>query len=99
VKNTSFVKVEFDVNCEWEGLPPAYRIYVNDELFSERTWIWTDQFLREMLQIQAAPGVYRVQLVPVLPQLAKFSVSNYRIVVGPGRWTAPGTLEIQHESV
>jgi hypothetical protein len=35
-----FVRVLADVDCEWEGLMPSYRVYVNDELFAERTWRW-----------------------------------------------------------
>ena len=48
-----FVRVVSDVYCTWEGLAPTYRVYVNDELFTERTWIWTQDYLEEMLQIQA----------------------------------------------
>ena len=43
-----FVRVLADVDCEWEGLMPSYRVYVNDELFAERTWRWTDSYLEEM---------------------------------------------------
>ena len=46
-----FVQVLADVNCEWEGLAPTYRLYVDDELFAERTWRWTDSYLEEIIQI------------------------------------------------
>ena len=61
-----FVRVLADVNCEWEGLSPIYRVYVNDELFAERIWTWTDQYLEENLQIEAPVGDYllRWELVP-----------------------------------
>ena len=32
-----FVRVLANVNCEWEGLNPVYRVYVNDELFAEHS--------------------------------------------------------------
>jgi hypothetical protein len=96
---TVFVKALFDVDCEWEGLPPAYRVYVNDQLFSERTWIWTDRYLTEILQIQAQPGRYRVHLEKVGHSLATFFVSNPRIEHGPAIWTKKGTvIEISNES-
>lgn len=94
-----FVKAWFDLDCEWEGLPPAYRVYVNDELFTERTWIWTDSYLSEMLQIAAEPGRYEVRVEPVGPALAKFSLTNHWVEYGPGEWIKKGrVLEILDES-
>lgn len=89
-----FVRAVFEVDCEWEGINPVYRIYVNDELFAERTWRWTDCYLRENLQIEAHPGRYHVRLEPVGPQIAKFVTRNYGVDAGPGRWAENGILEI-----
>lgn len=97
--STVFVKAWFDLDCEWEGLPPVYCVYVNDELFAERTWIWTDQYLSEMLQISAPPGRYEVRVEPVGPNLAHFTTGNHRVEVGPGEWIKKGrVLEIAHAS-
>ena len=97
--STVFVKALFDLDCEWESFPPIYRIYVNDELFAERTWIWTDHYLEEMLQIAAAPGRYEVRVESVGPNLAEFTVTNPRVEYGPGQWIKKGrVLEIQDES-
>lgn len=96
--DAKFIRASFDLHCEWEGLPPVYRIYVNDELFSERTWTWTDAHLREVLQIKAPPGKYRVQLEQVGPQIAKFHMSNYEIEYGPGRWVKGEYIGISDES-
>lgn len=97
--STVFVKAWFDLDCEWEGLPPTYRVYVNDELFAERTWIWTDHYLSEMLQILAEPGRYEVRVEHAGPDLARFIVSNQRVEIGPGAWIKKGrVLEIQDES-
>ena len=96
--STVFVKAWFDLDCEWEGLPPIYRIYVNDELFAERTWIWTDHSLSEMLQILAPPGRYELTVRPVGPNLAQFTATNYRVELGPAQWIKKGrVLEIQDE--
>lgn len=38
-----------------------YRLYVNDELMSERSWRWTDCYLVEELQISAEPGTYTLR--------------------------------------
>lgn len=77
------MRVLADVDCEWEGLTPVYRVYVNDELFTERTWVWTDAYLEEMLQIDAPPGEYRIHFDLVPPHLAKINVKNIRVDYGP----------------
>ena len=74
-----FVRILCDVHCEWEGLPPIYRVFVNDELFAERTWIWTDCYLEELLQIEAEPGTYHIHYETVQPCLATLNVSNIRV--------------------
>ena len=78
-----FIRVLADVNCEWEGLNPVYRVYVNDEMFAERTWYWTNEYLEEMLQIEAFPGNYKIRFELVPPHLAKLVVKNIRVDYGP----------------
>lgn len=92
-----FVKAYLDIDCDWEGLPPAYRVYVNDELFTERGWYWNDAYLREFLQILAKPGLYTIRIEPVLPTLAKFTVLDRGVEIGPGQWTDENTLCIQDQ--
>ncbi len=79
-----FVRVLADVHCDWEGLYPTYRVYVNDELFAERTWIWTNEYLEEMLQIEAQPGTYNLRWELVPPHLAQLRVQNVHVDYGPG---------------
>lgn len=82
--NKKFVQVLADIHCDWEGLNPTYRVYVDDELFAERTWTWPDSYLEELLQIQACPGNYQLRWELVPPHLAKLTVSNIRVDHGPG---------------
>lgn len=79
-----FVRVLADVTCDWEGLNPTYRVYVNDELFAERTWRWTTEYLEEMLQIEATPGTYNLRWELVPPHLAQLQIKNIRVDYGPG---------------
>ena len=90
------VRLVCDVNCDWEGLQPTYRAYVNDELFAERTWTWTDDYLEEMLQIEAEPGKYRIRYELVPPNLAEITASNFRVDFGPGQ-CVKSTLRIEDE--
>ena len=71
-----------------------YRVYVNDELFSEREWRWTDCYLTEILQIQAPPGRYVVRIEPVGRNLATFTTRNHRVEYGTAQWIDAQNLEI-----
>jgi hypothetical protein len=78
-----FIRVLCDVNCEWESFQPIYRAYVNNELFAERTWRWTDYYLEELFQIEAEPGEYHLRFELVNPHLARLNVTNMRVQHGP----------------
>jgi hypothetical protein len=95
---TEFVIVVADVNCEWHGDPPRYRCYVNEELFTERTWIWHDQYLEEALQIQATPGVYCIRYELVDTDQASLAVNNFRIKIGPATVDHAGCVTVQESS-
>ena len=89
---TVFVKAVFDIDCTWEGPNPAYRVFVNDELFTERTWLWQDSYIEETLQIQASPGKYHIRLEPVHLNQEKNSIITHRIEYGPARWVNTSLL-------
>ena len=44
------VQVQYDVYCDWQGKPPSYRLYVNGELFTERTFTWRNFYLEEVMK-------------------------------------------------
>ena len=95
-----FVLINADVSVDWKGPPPNYRLYVGGELFSERTWIWREEYLEEFIQIYAPPGEYELRRELVPPAKGHIEVSNTRIKEGP-----PGAhmvnnklLRIEHES-
>ena len=97
-----YVQVLCDVKCTWEGLPPVYRVYVNDELFTERTWTWDDNYyLEEMIQIEAEPGNYEIRYEVVSPGLVQLRTENMRVDFGPA--TAKGNIirirEPEHASL
>jgi hypothetical protein len=78
-----FVRILSKIDCEWEGMSPIYRLYVNDELFTERTWVWTDTALEENLQVEAEPGVYEVRYELLSPNLARLKVGSLSVDFGP----------------
>jgi len=90
-----FLKVIFDLSCIWEGFPPDYRLYVNDELFTERTYDFSsDMYVREMIQIQAQPGTYKIRLEKLGPQSSNFKIANTHIKLGPGEVLDETTFKI-----
>ena len=76
------VVVRADVSVDWQGDPPNYRVYVGGEMFTERTWIWREQDLEEMLVINAPAGKYNLRWDLVPPAQGKIEVTNIRIVHG-----------------
>lgn len=90
---TGEVTVMLDIYCKWSDEPPRYRVFVNDELFTERTWIWQGVYLEETLQIIAPPGAYPIRVELVQPGDAGIKVRNIR-VEGTGRINPKGLLEI-----
>ena len=98
---TYFVRVECDVTAKVQAQPFRYRAYVNNELFAERTWIWTDSYLEENFQIQAVPGVYPIRFEIVDESNGRIKVRNYKVVAGPGKildYQGKTAVEITNES-
>jgi hypothetical protein len=95
-----YVRVVCNVYCRWEGLPPNYRVYVNDELFTERTWTWDNSeiYLQETLQIEAKPGEYQIRYELVPPNLAEIVVGIPTIEIGAATITEKGLLRITDAS-
>lgn len=74
--DTKFVKIKFDVRCDWNGFWPDYRIYVNDEMFTERTFKWDNNtFITETVQVQACPGIYNIRLEAIAPETGTFTTT------------------------
>lgn len=75
---TISVKVICDVTAKVHAQPFRYRVYVNNELFTERTWIWENSYLEEMLPISAPAGIYPIRFETVDPDNGRIKVRNYR---------------------
>jgi hypothetical protein len=93
----NYVRVVCNVYCRYEGLPPIYRVYVNNELFTERTWIWNaDYYIREEIQINAEPGEYAIRYELVPPNLAELFVTRPVVDHGSAIVTEDGQLRIEN---
>lgn len=90
------VIVLVDVNCKWNEDPPRYRCYINDELFTERTWVWKDAYLIERLILHTEPGTYQIRYELVDPENAKLRVNNFRIKEGPATVDEKGCIQVEN---
>lgn len=92
------VIVTCDVDLKPISDEPRYRLFVNEELFAERKWIWQDQYLEENIAIRGDPGRYSIRFELVGKDQAWLDVNNYRIRSGPGRINPAGQMEILNET-
>jgi len=93
---TKSVQVHCDVYCKWDGNDTRYRLYVNDELFTERSWIWHDKeyYLEEMITIEAPPGLYEIKYELVNPTHSQLGIKNMRVTNGSAKLHKHFRLEI-----
>lgn len=91
-KNSTIVTC--DVRCNWHKHQPKYRAYVNDELFTERTWVWENAYLEETFQISAKPGKYVIRYEVLEGKRATIIASNFRVEHGNARVDQNGEIEI-----
>jgi len=78
-----FVRVLADVHCDCApDQRPIYRLYVDDELFTERTWIWENVYLEEVMPRLAEPGDYVIRYELVPGTTAGLNIQNLRVAEG-----------------
>jgi hypothetical protein len=75
------VSITVDVMCKWAVEPPAYRLYVNDELLTERTYIWdnSEQYVKEHIVVNLESGVHTLRLEPVASRAVIFLKRNLTV--------------------
>ena len=93
------VQFNFDLLCNWDQTPPVYRVYVNDELFTERTYTWgVDQYINENLSIDSPPGQYVVRIENVGNNECTFKIRNLSVDLGHAHVVDSKTIEVYNEN-
>lgn len=85
-----------DVLCDWLGYAPSYRLYLDEDLITERTYIWdnTSQYVREHISVILTPGRHNLTVAPVKSQtIASFNTVNFT-VDGEPRSLSHGGFEV-----
>ena len=91
------VNILIDIQCarpNWaleyhnaNALFPIYRIYINDDLITERSWIWGDEkLIRENIWAELdTSAVHKIELQPILKivGMARFKIDNLLVDNNP----------------
>jgi len=81
--NRKFVTISLDIYCSWINEAPDYRLYVNGELFADRSFRWgKDKYLQEIIPLHAAPGLYTIEVEHNSKHIVDFNTSNLQIKKG-----------------
>lgn len=75
------LRIEVDVYCEWQIEPQAYRLYIDNDLYTERTYIWhnPNQWVREILVAELESGEHTIKLEPVTSGFSGFKLQNFAV--------------------
>lgn len=93
--HNQFVKLTVDLHCDWKRTPPPYRLYVNNELFTERTYIWGGtQYLQEIISLSAPPGRYVIRVDNLGDPDCQFKLRNLQVETGVAQIIDSRTVEI-----
>ena len=70
--------IKFYLFCRWKGVAPTYRLYFNDELLTERTYIWnnTEQVLQERVCVTTGFPTAIITVEQVGQHSGKFSTRH-----------------------
>lgn len=75
------LRIEIDIFCDWQTEHEAYRLYLDDDLYTERTYIWRNphQWVREILVAELGPGIHTIKIQPVNSEFQGFKLANFAI--------------------
>lgn len=74
----------FDVNQIKKYEISHYRLFIDSDLLTERTWIWDNNtFIKEDIWINVNPNIdYVIKLEPIInnPAQAQFELLNFKVI-------------------
>jgi hypothetical protein len=73
--------ITVDLYCNWEVEPQAYRIYVDQDLLTERTYFWrnSEQYVQENIIVNIEPGQHYLKIEPVNKEFSGFYYTNFAV--------------------
>lgn len=57
-------EITVDIYARWGEKPPVYRLYVDKELLTERTFVWpgNEQYIKEHVIVELDPGTHSIEV-------------------------------------
>lgn len=82
------VHIAFELWCDWTDDAPVYRVYVDNHLMTERTYIFNNKelFIEEHVPLMTTAGKHYLKIENLNPKTAKFTIKNFKINEKPGVW-------------
>lgn len=80
--NDNVTIIEFEVYAVWYKSAPAYRIYVDNELMTERTFLGKEyEFYRERVCVKLDPGkhTFIFEKLPTQSVEDRLSIKNFKV--------------------
>ena len=80
--------IEFDVYAVWYKTAPAYRIYVDGQLMTERTFLGTEgEFYRERISVDLTPGEHACvfEKLPTNSIEDRLTMANFKVNGNPAK--------------
>lgn len=73
--------IDVDVWCKYYDTAPIYRVYVDDELLTERTFIWSslNNYIREHIEVDIERGIHELKIVNCSGDKVKFITNNITV--------------------
>lgn len=70
-----------DILCDWPEGKMGYRVYVDEDLLTERTYIWrnNEQLVREHIIVNLEPGTHTLKIESANPKFKGFSYKNVTV--------------------
>jgi hypothetical protein len=72
------VTITVDVYGRWSERAPIYRIYVDDNLLTERDFIWHNHYVCENIIVNLEPGPHSVKVEQTTPY-GTITAKNIRV--------------------
>jgi hypothetical protein len=83
MNNQRQIEIKFDVHCHHgdELYLPGYRVYLDDDLLTERTFVWSgkNEYIEELATVRLSPGQHLLKVDRINDPRNLLQVENVRI--------------------
>jgi hypothetical protein len=73
------IEITAEIRCMYSYNNPSYRVYVDGDLITERTWVWNHEntLIEEKIIVEIEPGEHKIEVINVEnPKSSRFSLGT-----------------------